>query len=46
MGSKKKPTTIETEQFGVCQKWGGGLEEMGDGQKVQTSSFKINKFWK
>ena len=41
---KKKNELTETEQIGDCQRQ--GMEEMKeDGQKVQTSSYKINKFW-
>ena len=34
------------EQIGGCQSWGLGVGEMGEGgQKVQASSYKINKSW-
>ena len=45
MWNLKKKKLIETEiRLVVDRRW--GVRELGeDGQKVQTLSYKINKFW-
>lgn len=41
-----KSEFIETEYTDGCQRWRIGHGGSGeDGQKEQTSSYKINKFW-
>ena len=41
----KSQTHRYREQIGGCQRW-GVADEMGEsGQKIQTSSYKINKSW-
>ena len=49
--NKQYTKFTDTEQNGSCQRWwvGGCCREVGEmgagGQKVQTSSYKINKSW-
>ena len=46
--SNKTPFTETKRRLMVTQGWGlgGGTAGIGaDGQKVQTSSYKVNKFW-
>ena len=33
------------EQIGGCQRCQIGVEEMGEGQKTQTSNYKISQSW-
>ena len=43
---KKKRAHKYRQQVGGFQRWVWGMGKMGeDGQKVQTSSDKISKFW-
>ena len=43
---KQKPKTLSREQIGGCQGQGEERAKMGKGgQKVQISSYKINKSW-
>ena len=46
MESKKNETHRNRDQIGSCQRQGLRVGEMGEGgQKVQTPSYKISKFW-
>lgn len=45
-GEKKKGKLIDREQIGDCHKGGRDGREMGEGgQPIQSSSYKISKFW-
>ena len=42
----KKQIHRNRDQICGCQKQGGGVGELDEGgQKVQTSGYKINKYW-